>query len=316
MPTDSLSKGSFIFYFSQWHGLKNLSNDQLGRLLRAIFEAGINGLTVDFSNDPVLNMAYSFIELQMEIDKKKWLARQTSASKAGKASGESRRRNRTPKSHIEQNERAFDSLSEVKQNERASDPLKERELNDDENEDEYLERNDVGNDAISSNPNNNINYSFWDFYPIFFEFGFANPITVTQDFVNYYESQHWTLKGGRVITSLKDKIRKARAWSPQERWKRDNMEFLSMWALICLQIKKENAPEAIWKEAAYDERIKEEYNLASSILTIHVPTSLVTYIEGSPHCLEILKQFRKDKGLQSIHYNQLKDMSMMKYRLQ
>ena len=88
-----------------------------------------------------------------------------------------------------------------------------------------------------------------------------------------------------------------------------------MWALICLQIKKENAPEAIWK-AAYDERIKEEYNLASSILTIHVPTSLVTYIEGSPHCLEILKQFRKDKGLQSIHYNQLKDMSMMKYRLQ
>ena len=146
------------------------------------------------------------------------------------------------------------------------------------------------------------------------EYGFNNPISVTQEFVDYYEGQHWTLRGGEVLSTLEAKIAKAKTWNKEDRWKRTEMEFLATWCLLCQKMKELHAPEEIWK-AAHDERIKVEYDFTASIMRIHLPRSVGEYIENTPPLLDLLRTLKNDKGLDTIHYIFVRENSMTKYRL-
>ena len=62
-------KDSFVFYLSQYDAIKELNNEQLGRLMRAIFEKQL-GNEVVLEND--IKIAFNFINNQMLVDQKKY----------------------------------------------------------------------------------------------------------------------------------------------------------------------------------------------------------------------------------------------------
>lgn len=331
MPTEDISsKGSFILYLSDWEWLKKLSDERLGRLVRAVYEREAYGSPVDLSDDEVLDMAYLVLSKQLDINRKKWERTRDARSEAGRRSGEIRRRKKEQneqmldlKTRREHSEQVPMVLNKDEEAEHLSDlsntyePNVDVDDNDNENGNEKENVDGDGDTARTSTSTTNIisrNYCFWDFYPIFMEYGFNNPISVTQEFVDYYEGQHWTLRGGEVLSTLEAKIAKAKTWNKEDRWKRTEMEFLATWCLLCQKMKELHAPDEIWK-AAHDERIKVEYDFTASIMRIHLPKSVGKYIENSPPLLDLLRTLKNDKGLDTIHYLFVRENSMTKYRL-
>ena len=61
---------SFIIYKSFYEPIKGLSNEQLGRLLRAIFEWQINGTPETLGQD--IEIAFGFFTNQFKVDNEKW----------------------------------------------------------------------------------------------------------------------------------------------------------------------------------------------------------------------------------------------------
>lgn len=62
-------KDSFILYNSFYEPIKELKNEQLGKLLRAIFDYTING---EITQDNDILIAFMFIKNQIDIDTRKW----------------------------------------------------------------------------------------------------------------------------------------------------------------------------------------------------------------------------------------------------
>jgi hypothetical protein len=63
-------KKSFVLYTDNWVTLKHLSNEQLGELMRMLFEYQIEGNTPETSNP--LFIAFGFIRSAMDRDLEKW----------------------------------------------------------------------------------------------------------------------------------------------------------------------------------------------------------------------------------------------------
>lgn len=82
-----MGKDSFIIYKSFYEPLKTLSNDQMGRLFKAIFEYQINEI-VDVEQD--IKMAFEFFKNQFSLDEKKWQKTVKERSIAGKKGAEKR----------------------------------------------------------------------------------------------------------------------------------------------------------------------------------------------------------------------------------
>ena len=74
-------KDSFVLYNSFYEPLKSLSNEQLGRLFKAIFNYTING-EVTQENDIII--AFMFIKDQLDRDSSKWQEIRKKRSEAGK----------------------------------------------------------------------------------------------------------------------------------------------------------------------------------------------------------------------------------------
>lgn len=74
-------KDSFILYTSFYEPLKYLSDEQMGKLFRAIFEYEING-NENVDND--IRIAFEFIKNQLNIDAAKWNDERNKRSEAGK----------------------------------------------------------------------------------------------------------------------------------------------------------------------------------------------------------------------------------------
>lgn len=339
MPTDDLSKGSFILYHSHWAALKKLSNEKLGRLIRAIFEREVNGIPVDLSDDEVLEMAYSFMSNQLDMNRAKWERTRDARSEAGKRSGEMRRKKKKQNEQVfdltkrsEQTEQAPRVLNKDEEAEQMSDLLNKHEPNVDDNVDEK-ENVDVNVDgdvdgdvdgetcncASSSitTINSSLDYDFWIFYEVFFFRGFKHAIRVTQGFVAYYEDSNWTLSGGKVLNSIIEKIQKARIWTPKDQKLqelRPNPEFIDFWAAVWLTLKQQGAPDHLVK-AALDERIGVEYKMETKSMTITLPKSVAEYIDTRPEVLAPLVSLRKEKGYTQIIYNPINDPAFEKYRL-
>lgn len=336
MPTEPNSKATFVLYYSHWSAIKNLPNEKLGRLFRSIYERELHGTPFDLSDDPELYMAYSFISIQLDFDREKWEQKREARINAGKKSGEVRRKKSEQKKQMidsqnkdEQNEHLFDSSNNAKQNEQMSDlPNKTNKAELNVYVNEYVDVNvdddddgdgdkSVGAVATTNTITSNSSYDFWDLYPVFYFRGFKDPVQITKDFVSYYEDQNWTLRGGRILYSLGDKLKKARKWAPKDISQvvnRTDMDFLASWNLTWEKMKHEQTPEAILK-AALDDRIKVEYNNSAKSMTIHLPGAVAEYIDQRPSLLEPLIELRREKGLRQVLYNPLNDTSMAKYHL-
>ena len=74
-------KDSFILYNSFYEPIKSLKNEQLGKLLRAIFDYTINGV---IAQDNDIIVAFMFIKNQIDLDTKKWEEEKAKRSEAGK----------------------------------------------------------------------------------------------------------------------------------------------------------------------------------------------------------------------------------------
>ena len=74
-------KESFILYNSFYEPIKALKNEQLGKLLRAIFNYTING---EITQDDDIIVAFMFIKNQIDIDTEKWQDEKEKRSEAGK----------------------------------------------------------------------------------------------------------------------------------------------------------------------------------------------------------------------------------------
>jgi hypothetical protein len=117
-------KGSFIMYTSFYEPLKMLSEKQLGKLLKAIFEYQING---NIQVDSDIQMAFAFIKNQMDIDEGKY------QEKVRKNAENGRRGGRPPKEDI-QPEKANGFLESEKSERFLEKPKKAYNDNEDDNE--------------------------------------------------------------------------------------------------------------------------------------------------------------------------------------
>ena len=84
-------KDSFILYNSFYEPIKQMKNEQLGKLLRAIFDYTING---EITQDCEILVAFMFIKNQIDIDAKKWQEEKEKRSEAGKKGMASRWNNK------------------------------------------------------------------------------------------------------------------------------------------------------------------------------------------------------------------------------
>lgn len=74
-------KESFILYNSFYEPIKALKNEQLGKLLRAIFNYTIKG---EITQDNEIMVAFMFIKNQIDRDVEKWEKEKNKRSEAGK----------------------------------------------------------------------------------------------------------------------------------------------------------------------------------------------------------------------------------------
>ena len=80
-----MNKDSIIFYISQYEAIKDdLSDEQLGRLFRALFEKEL-GNKVVLGND--IKIAFNFLNNQMVVDKKKYEEKCARLRENGKKGG-------------------------------------------------------------------------------------------------------------------------------------------------------------------------------------------------------------------------------------
>lgn len=93
-------KDSFIMYNSFYEPIKTLKNEQLGKLLRAIFNYTISG---EITQDNDILIAFMFIKNQLDIDAEKWKDIKQKRSEAGKKHKGNQYTNRNKMEQMEQN---------------------------------------------------------------------------------------------------------------------------------------------------------------------------------------------------------------------
>lgn len=76
-----MKKDSFVLYNSFYEPIKTLKNEQLGKLLRAIFNYTTNG---EITQEQDILIAFMFIKNQLDIDNDKWEKEKQKRSEAGK----------------------------------------------------------------------------------------------------------------------------------------------------------------------------------------------------------------------------------------
>lgn len=79
-----MEKKGFILYNSFYEPIKALKNEQLGKLLRAIFNYTING---EITQDNDILIAFMFIKNQIDIDTNKWEEERQKRKEAGRLGG-------------------------------------------------------------------------------------------------------------------------------------------------------------------------------------------------------------------------------------
>ena len=94
-----MDRPSFLIYKSFYKPIKNLSNEDKGKLFTAIFEHQ----TQDFDGseqviEPQIQMAFEFFKNQFELDNKKWEKRLVAQKANGKKGGRPKKSSRSGRS--------------------------------------------------------------------------------------------------------------------------------------------------------------------------------------------------------------------------
>ena len=105
-------KESFILYNSFYEPIKSLKNEQLGRLLRAIFNYTING---EITQEDDIMIAFMFIKGQIDKNTEKWEIEKNKRSEAGRLGGIQRALNQKQKLSSK-SKQCLEVLSNDKQN--------------------------------------------------------------------------------------------------------------------------------------------------------------------------------------------------------
>ena len=105
-------KESFILYNSFYEPIKALKNEQLGKLLRAIFNYTING---EITQDDEIMVAFMFIKNQLDRDSEKWQDERNKRKEAGRLGGIKRAINQQQKLSSK-SKQCLDVLKSAKQN--------------------------------------------------------------------------------------------------------------------------------------------------------------------------------------------------------
>ena len=164
-------KDSFILYNSFYEPIKELKDEQLGKLLRAIFNYTING---EVTKDKEILIAFMFIKNQIDLDTNKWQEEKQKRAEAGRLGGIKRALNKN-QALSSKSKQCLDMLSNAKQT--------QANQGDNVNENENVNVNDNVNviNNISSSSNNN--YNIYEY----FEKSFGRLITP----VEYEKIENW-----------------------------------------------------------------------------------------------------------------------------
>ena len=162
-------KDSFILYNSFYEPIKELKDEQLGKLLRAIFNYTING---EVTKDKEILIAFMFIKNQIDLDTNKWQEEKQKRAEAGRLGGIKRALNKN-QALSSKSKQCLDMLSNAKQT--------QANQGDNVNVNENVNDNDNVINNISSSSNNN--YNIYEY----FEKSFGRLITP----VEYEKIENW-----------------------------------------------------------------------------------------------------------------------------
>jgi len=116
-----MGKESFLIYKSFYKPISKLSDEQLGRLFRAIFEYNING-SVCVESD--IEMAFEFFRNQFNIDEDKYRTKIEKNRENGRRGGNQRRQESQP--DASQSSERYHSLPNATENEQSQANATER----------------------------------------------------------------------------------------------------------------------------------------------------------------------------------------------
>lgn len=109
-----MNRDSLVFYISQYEAVKELNNEQLGTLYRAIFETAL-GNEPEIPHD--IKIAYNFIQNQVKVDAAKYDEKIRKCSESGKLGGAPKgNKNASKTNKTSKNKQTVDSLVSNKQN--------------------------------------------------------------------------------------------------------------------------------------------------------------------------------------------------------
>ena len=131
-----MKKESFIFYISQYEAIKELKDEQLGRVFRAIFEEQLEITEKQPQNRVVLTgaekIAFNFINNQMVIDREKYIRKcETLKNNAKKGGAPIGNQNAKKKKQPKQSNREKNNLNDNEY------------VNDNDNEDDITTNNNL-----------------------------------------------------------------------------------------------------------------------------------------------------------------------------
>ena len=86
---ESSGKKSFVLYYDQRINIDLLTDEQRGKLLKALFQFEIDGKETEFkgSEDGGLPFVYNTMVATLSRDKEKWLARSNNGKQGGRPKG-------------------------------------------------------------------------------------------------------------------------------------------------------------------------------------------------------------------------------------
>ena len=286
-------KESFILYNSFWDSLTILNDSQLGLLFRAIYHSVLGLDPIDLTTDGFVWMAFNFIHHQIRLDTEKYEHICRARADAGIKSGLARR-NKT-----KQNEHMFNNIN----------------------------NNDNGNDkeSVADNADNDVETlgvatttkEYYEYYSIIYFRNITHPVEETKAFIDYYEDQQWTLKGGRVLTTLSERCAKANKWTPHNPLNtasRVDADFLERWHQIYERMKSNGVSLSILY-ASLDEKINIRYpGSAPDMLFIKAPKVVVEYLKSTKEkeykdiLLELCQTMNHKRSTKAVDFFPLEDI--------
>lgn len=140
-------KESFLLYNNFYEPLKCLTNEQLGRLFKAIFEFNINGIE---EVEPDIQIAFVFIKNQINIDSKKYEEQCKKNAENGAKGGRPKKANALKENPTKPN--GFENNPEKPNGflENPTKPKKADNENDNDNDNDNENDNDINNILSSS----------------------------------------------------------------------------------------------------------------------------------------------------------------------